>query len=37
MFAIIWLEIVTKRHDELCDKISRRSLPLETDSVDIIF
>ena len=37
MLAIIWLEIVTKRYDELCHKISRRSLPLKTDSVDIIF
>ena len=35
--AIIWLEIVTKRYDELCHKISRSSSPLETDSVDIIF
>ena len=34
---IIWLEIVAKRYDELCHKISRSSLPLETDSVDIIF
>ena len=35
--AIIWLEIVMKRYDELCHKISRSSLPLKTDSVDIIF
>ena len=35
--AIIWLEIVTKRYDELRHKISRSSLPLKTDSVDIIF
>ena len=33
----MWLEIITKHYDELCDKISRSSLPLETDSVDIIF
>ena len=33
----IWLEIVTKRYDELCHKISRSSLPLKTNSVDIIF
>ena len=33
--AIIWPEIVTKGYDELCDKISRSSLPLKTDSVDI--
>ena len=26
-----------KRYDELCHKISRSSLPLTTDSVDIIF
>ena len=37
MLAIIWLEIVTKCYDEVCDKNSRSSLPLETDSVDIIF
>ena len=37
MLAIIWLEIVTKRYDELCHKNSRSSLPLKTDSVDIIF
>ena len=37
MLAIIWLEIVTKSYDDLCNKISRSSLPLETDSVDIIF
>ena len=37
MLAIIELEIVTKHYDELCDKISRSSLPLETDSVNIIF
>ena len=35
--AIIWLEIVRKRDDELCHKISRSSLPLKTDSVDIVF
>ena len=35
--AIIWLEIVTKGYDELCHEISRNLLPLETDSVDIIF
>ena len=35
MLAIIWFEIVTKRYDELCHKISRSSLPLKTDSVDI--
>ena len=32
-----WLGIVRKHYDELCDKISRSSLPLETDAVDIIF
>ena len=37
MLVIIWLEIVTKRFDELCDKTSRSSLPLKTDSADIIF
>ena len=37
MLAMIWLEIVTKRYDELCHKIYRSSLPLKTDSVDIIF
>ena len=37
MLAIIWLEIVTKRHDALCHKISRSSLPFKTDSVEIIF
>ena len=37
MLAMIWLEIVTKRYDELCHKISRSSLPLKTDSVGIIF
>ena len=26
-----------KRYDELCHKISRSSLPLKTDSVEIIF
>ena len=25
--AIVWFEIVTKRYDELCQKISRSSLP----------
>ena len=35
--AIIWLEIVTKRYDKLCHKISRISLPSKMDSVDIIF
>ena len=34
---IIWLEIVTRRYDEFCYKISRSSLPVKTDSVDIIF
>ena len=29
--------MVTKPYNELCHKISRSSLPLETDSVDIIF
>ena len=29
MLAIIWLEIGAKRYDELCDKISRSSLPLK--------
>ena len=33
----MWHEIVTKRYDELCHRISRSSLPLKTDSVDIIF
>ena len=37
MLAIIWLEIIAKLNDELCHKISRSSLPLKTDSVDIIF
>ena len=37
MLAIIWLEIVTKRYDEICHKITRSSLSLKTDSVDIIF
>ena len=37
VIAIIQLEIVTKRYDEHSDKISQSSLPLETDSVDIIF
>ena len=37
MLVIIWLEIVTKRYDELCHKISRSSLPLKTDSMDIMF
>ena len=37
MLALIWLEIVTKHYDELCHKISRSSLTLKTDSVDIIF
>ena len=37
MLAIIWLQLVTKCYDELCHKISRSSLPLKTDSVDIIF
>ena len=37
MLATIWLKIVTKRYDELCHKISRSSLPLKTDSMDIIF
>ena len=37
MLAIIWLEIVTKRYDELCHKISRSSLPSKKDSLDIIF
>ena len=31
------IEIVTKRYDELCHKISRSSSPLKMDSVDIIF
>ena len=35
--ATIRLEIVRKRHNELCHKISRSSLPLKTDSMDIIF
>ena len=35
--AIIRLEIVMNRYDGLCDKISRSSLPLETDSMNIIF
>ena len=33
----MWFEIVTKHYDELCNKISRSSLSLKTDSVDIIF
>ena len=37
MLAMILLEIVTKRCEELCDKISRSSFLLNTDSVDIIF
>ena len=37
MLAIIWFEIIMKRYDDLCHKISRSSLPLKTDSVDIIF
>ena len=37
MLAIVWLEILTKRFDELCHKISRSSLLLKTDSVEIIF
>ena len=37
MLVIICLEIVTKRYDEFCHKISQSSLPLKTDSVDIIF
>ena len=37
MLAIIWLEIVTKRYDDLCHRISRSSLPLKTHSVDVIF
>ena len=37
MLAIIWLEIVMKRYDELYHKISRNSLPLKTDSVDLRF
>ena len=36
MLANIWLEIVAKLYDELCDKISGNSLSSETDSVDII-
>ena len=35
--AIIWLEIVRKRSGELFHKISRSSLPLKTDAVNIIF
>ena len=34
---MIWLEIVTKRYDEFCHKISRSSLPLNKDPMDIIF
>ena len=37
MLAIIWLKIVTKRYDKFCHKISPNSLPLKTDSVDLIF
>ena len=37
MLTIIWLEIITNHYDELCHKITRSSLPLKTDSVDIIF
>ena len=34
--AHLWLEIVTKGYDEFCNKISRSSLPLQTDSVDML-
>ena len=37
MNLFLWLEIVTKRCDELCDKTYRSSLPLKMDSVDTIF
>ena len=34
---IMWLEMVTKRYDDFCHKISRSLLPLKTDLVDIVF
>ena len=37
MLAMIWLEIVEKRYNELCDNIYRSSLPYKADSLNIIF
>ena len=37
MLAIRWFKMVRKRYNEVFDKLSRSSLPLKTDSVDIRF
>ena len=35
MLAMIWLEIVEKGYNELCDNIYRSSLPYKADSLNI--